>query len=178
VAAPFGLKNPLPPSDAEYLQLSDNEPMKVLDLQCNHQHEFEGWFGSEDDFQSQLSRHLVECPVCASHDISKRLSAPRLNLSGSREPEVARAQTESAPVANLSPAEMQAAWLKMVRHVMANTVDVGDKFAEEARKIHYGETEQKQIRGQVSAEESRELLEEGIPVLPLPVPEALKGPLQ
>ena len=66
----------------------------------------------------------------------------------------------------------------MVRHVMANTVDVGTQFAEEARKIHYGETEQKQIRGQVSAEETRELLEEGIPVLPLPIPEALKGPLQ
>ena len=66
----------------------------------------------------------------------------------------------------------------MVRHVMTHTVDVGDKFAEEARKIHYGETEQKQIRGQVSAQETRELLEEGIPVMPLPIPEALKGPLQ
>jgi hypothetical protein len=66
----------------------------------------------------------------------------------------------------------------MVRHVMTHTVDVGDKFAEEARKIHYGETEQKQIRGQVSAQETRELLEEGIPVVPLPIPEALKGPLQ
>ena len=79
---------------------------------------------------------------------------------------------------NVSSTELQAAWLKMVRHVMANTVDVGTQFAEEARKIHYGETEQKQIRGQVSAEETRELLEEGIPVMPLPIPEALKGPLQ
>ncbi len=152
--------------------------MKVLDLQCNHQHEFEGWFGSEDDFQSQLSRHLVECPVCASHDITKRLSAPRLNLSGARSPHSAPEPTESDSSTHSSPAELQAAWLKMVRHVMANTVDVGEKFAEEARKIHYGEIEQKQIRGQVSAEETRELLEEGIPVLPLPVPEALKGPLQ
>lgn len=152
--------------------------MKVLDLQCNHQHEFEGWFGSEDDFQSQLSRQLVECPVCASHDISKRLSAPRLNLSGARPTETPPVSIESNPAAHASPAEMQAAWLKLVRHVMANTVDVGDKFAEEARKIHYGEAEQKQIRGQVSAEETRELLEEGIPVMPLPVPEALKGPLQ
>ena len=156
--------------------------MKVLDLQCNHRHEFEGWFGSEEEFQSQLSRQLVECPVCASHDITKRLSAPRLNLSGAREPvpevKPASADANEVVATNVSNAELQAAWLKMVRHVMANTVDVGTQFAEEARKIHYGETEQKQIRGQVSAEETRELLEEGIPVLPLPIPEALKGPLQ
>jgi hypothetical protein len=165
-----------------HLHLTDNEAMKVLDLQCNHQHEFEGWFGSEEEFQSQLSRQLVECPVCASHDITKRLSAPRLNLSGAREPvpevKPASADAKEVVATNVSNTELQAAWLKMVRHVMANTVDVGTQFAEEARKIHYGETEQKQIRGQVSAEETRELLEEGIPVLPLPIPEALKGPLQ
>ncbi len=152
--------------------------MKVLDLQCNHQHEFEGWFGSEDDFQSQLSRHLVECPVCASHDISKRLSAPRLNLSGAREPDTVPPPAEPSAVTEPGSAEIQAAWLKMVRHVLANTVDVGDRFAEEARKIHYGETEERQIRGQVSPQETRELIEEGIPVMPLPIPEALKGPLQ
>ena len=164
------------------VHLIDNGGMKVLDLQCNHHHEFEGWFGSEEDFQSQLSRQLVECPVCASHDISKRLSAPRLNLSGSREaepaPVAADAPASDTPVTHVNSTEWQAAWLKMVRHVMTHTVDVGDKFAEEARKIHYGETEQKQIRGQVSAQETRELLEEGIPVMPLPIPEALKGPLQ
>jgi hypothetical protein len=157
--------------------------MKVLDLQCEHQHAFEGWFGSEEDFQSQLSDHLVECPVCASHRVVKRLSAPRLNLSGVREP-VPEANPESTNETALmtsdatSSAQVQAAWLKMVRHVLAHTVDVGDNFAEEARKIHYGETEGRQIRGQVSAQETRELLEEGIPVLPLPIPEALKGPLQ
>jgi hypothetical protein len=152
--------------------------MKVLDLQCNSQHEFEGWFGSEDDFQSQLSRQLVQCPVCASHDITKRLSAPRLNLSGAREAAPEQTAQAPTPVANTTTADMQAAWLKMVRHVMAHTVDVGDQFAEEARKIHYGETEHKQIRGQVSPEVTLELLEEGIPVMPLSIPEALKGPLQ
>jgi hypothetical protein len=158
--------------------------MKVLDLQCEHQHEFEGWFGSEEDFQSQLSRHLVECPVCTSHQVVKRLSAPRLNLSGAREPVPASApETHGGTPATVaepasSPAQMQAAWLQMVRHVMAHTVDVGDKFAEEARKIHYGETEERHIRGQVSLQETRDLLEEGIPVMPLPIPEALKGPLQ
>ena len=154
--------------------------MKVLDLQCEHQHEFEGWFGSEEDFQTQLARQLVQCPVCASMAISKRLSAPRLNLSGARElvPVAPNAPADQGQATNLNPSDLQAAWLKMVRHVMTHTVDVGDKFAEEARKIHYGETEQKQIRGQVSAQETRELLEEGIPVMPLPIPEALKGPLQ
>lgn len=163
--------------------LSDNEPMKVLDLQCEHQHEFEGWFGSEEDFQSQLSRRLVECPVCASHQVVKRLSAPRLNLSGAREPVAASAPESTGAVApatpeSASPAQWQAAWMQMVRHVMAHTVDVGDKFAEEARKIHYGETEERQIRGQVSLQETRELIEEGVPIMPLPIPEALKGPLQ
>jgi hypothetical protein len=70
---------------------------------------------------------------------------------------------------------VQLAWLKMVQHVMANTEDVGQGFAEEARKMHYGETEERNIRGQVSMEETRSLLEEGIPVMPLPLPAALKG---
>ena len=66
----------------------------------------------------------------------------------------------------------------MVRHVMANTDDVGERFAEEARRIHYGETEERGIRGQASPEETEALIEEGIAVLPLPIPKALKGPLQ
>ena len=81
-------------------------------------------------------------------------------------------------VANLEPAELQAALLKMVRHVVANTEDVGSQFADEARKMHYGETEQRNIRGQATPEETQELLEEGIQVMPLPLPESLKGPLQ
>ena len=71
--------------------------------------------------------------------------------------------------------ESQSAWLKMVQHVIANTEDVGPGFAEEARKMHYGETEERSIRGQVSREETISLLEEGINVLPLPIPAALKG---
>ncbi len=73
---------------------------------------------------------------------------------------------------------MQKAWLKMVRHVMANTEDVGERFAEEARRIHHGESEERGIRGQASREETQALLEEGIGVLPLPIPKALKGPVQ
>jgi hypothetical protein len=151
--------------------------MKVLNLQCAHQHAFEGWFASEDDFQSQRARQLVACPICGDTTIAKLLSAPRLNL-GAPQPEPAPARQEQASAAPASAdATLQAAWLKMVRHVMTHTEDVGVQFAEEARKIHYGEAEDRSIRGQASREETEALLDEGIAVLPLPVPAALKGPV-
>ena len=146
--------------------------MKVLNLQCSHRHAFEGWFGSEEDFRGQLERGLVECPICGDTAVAKLPSAPRLNLG---------AQPVQAPrqeVATVPDVAMQAAWLKMVRHVMANTEDVGERFTEEARRIHYGESEERGIRGQASPEQTQELLEEGIGVLPLPIPKALKGPVQ
>jgi len=147
--------------------------MKVLNLQCSHRHAFEGWFGSEDDFQGQLERGLVECPMCGDTAVAKMPSAPRLNL-GAQQPGSAGRQE----VATVPEAEMQKAWLKMVRHVMSQTEDVGERFAEEARRIHYGESEERGIRGQASREETQALLEEGIGVLPLPIPKALKGPVQ
>jgi hypothetical protein len=146
--------------------------MKVLNLQCSHGHAFEGWFGSEDDFQDQLGRGLVECPLCSDVQVAKMPSAPHLNL-GAAAPAETRQEVMATP-----DAQMQAAWMQMVRHVMANTEDVGENFAEEARKIHYGETGERGIRGQASREETASLLEEGISVLPLPIPKGLKGPLQ
>lgn len=149
--------------------------MKVLDLQCGRQHVFEGWFASEEDFVAQCGRGLVECPVCADAQITKKLSAPRLNLGHGREP-----PAEPAPPA-LSPdqnAELQAAWMTLARKILANTDDVGDQFAEEARRIHYGEAAERGIRGRASPEQTEALLEEGIAVMPLPLPDALKGPLQ
>ena len=134
--------------------------MKVLDLQCSHGHVFEGWFASHEDYESQRERGLLTCPVCEDAQVNKMLSAPRLNL----------AQTP--------PQQMQAAMLKMVRHVMANTEDVGNRFADEARKIHHGEAQERSIRGQASREETEALLDEGIDILPLPVPAGLKEPLQ
>ena len=161
--------------------------MKVLDLQCQHHHSFEGWFASEDDFQSQNTRSLVECPFCSDHHITKMLSAPRLNLSGasqslsdnsqSEEPSSSAVTTTSSSAA-LMPVEAQQAWMHMVQHVLSNTEDVGGQFAEEARKMHYGETPERAIRGQVSREETSALLEEGIQVMPLPMPAAIKGPVQ
>lgn len=149
--------------------------MKVLNLQCSAGHGFEGWFGSEHDFQDQLQRGLVECPLCGDVQVAKLPSAPRLNL-GATEPKPAQAprqEVATAPAANL-----QAAYLKMVRHVLATTEDVGEAFAQEARRMHYGESQERGIRGQASPEETQALLEEGIGVLPLPIPKGLKEPLQ
>lgn len=151
--------------------------MKVLNLQCRHRHGFEGWFASEDAFQSQLARGLVECPICADTEVTKLPSAPRLNLGAQPAPAPA-AQAQREEVASLPDASLQAAWLKLVRQVMAQTEDVGERFADEARRMHYGETEERGIRGQASREETEALLEEGIGVLPLPIPKAFKGPLQ
>ena len=183
--------------------------MKVLDLQCSQQHSFEGWFGSEDDFQSQLSRGLVQCPLCGNAEITKKLSAPRFNLGKSVAPSfdtAAESKTEAniAPTASSASTElvaqtvkpsptqqavqrpnrssevaeaMQAAWLEVAKHVMANTEDVGSSFASEARKIHYGEADERAIRGQATPDQTMELLEEGIDVMPMPIPESLKRPL-
>ena len=164
--------------------------MKVFDLQCEAGHGFEGWFGSEEDYQSQCARGLLTCPLCGSAEVVRLPSAPRLNLSTSR------AETPSArsaapvqmpstrPVSHPAPAatperqQAEAIFLQAVRHVLAHTEDVGPRFAEEARRNHHGDAEARGIRGQATPEERRELREEGIEVLALPVPEGLDGPLQ
>ena len=156
--------------------LPDNAGMKVLDLQCSSLHVFEGWFASEDDFVSQLSRGLVACPMCADTQVSKKLSAPRLNLGNARAPE-APAQDVVA-TGGPADADLQTAWMALARRVLANTEDVGARFAEEARRIHYGETPQRGIRGKASQAETEALQEEGISVMQLPLPDVLKGPLQ
>jgi hypothetical protein len=147
--------------------------MKVLDLRCTNGHGFEGWFGSDEDFMDQNGRGLVECPLCADRVIVRMPSAPRLNLSGAREPAAA-----AAPQAPATPADLQAMWMQAVRHVLANTEDVGPRFAEEARRIHYGEVDARGIRGEATPAQAKALREEGIEFASLPVPKALKEPLQ
>ena len=146
--------------------------MKVLDLRCANGHGFEGWFGSEDDFLDQNGRGLVECPMCADRVVSRLPSAPRLNLSGAREPAAPPAKAEPAA------ADLQALWMQVVRHAIENTDDVGERFAEEARRIHYGEAAQRGIRGRATPEEREALRDEGIETVAIPVPAAMKGPVQ
>ena len=169
--------------------------MKVLNLQCQHGHAFEGWFGSHEDYADQRERGLVCCPVCNDDAIVKLPSAPRLNLGASEAvadqgpngqggqggqaaagntPDSAAAQA----LAQMPVQQLQATWMKMVRHVMAQTEDVGTRFAEEARKIHHGEAPNRGIRGQASRADTEALLDEGIEILPLPIPPGLKEPLQ
>lgn len=154
--------------------------MKVLDLRCSNGHGFEGWFGSEDDFLDQNGRGLIECPLCTDRVISRMPSAPRLNLSGAREPAAPSPAPAGAADADGTPtaAQLQALWMKVVRHAIENTVDVGERFAEEARRIHYGEADARGIRGVASLEEREALRDEGIEVMALPVPPGLKGPVQ
>ena len=148
--------------------------MKVLDLRCANGHGFEGWFASEEEFMSQNGRGLIECPLCADRIVSRMPSAPRLNLSGQRELQ----SNDTPPVAPPSTLALQTQWMQAVRHMLDNTEDVGPAFPEQARRIHYGEAEARGIRGQATPEERRGLMEEGIEILSLPLPAALKGPVQ
>jgi hypothetical protein len=144
-------------------------------LHCDQAHEFEIWFASNADFDSQAERGLVSCPACGSTHVEKSLMAPavartdkaRSVPAGSSGP--APVQAPSAPVAmDPARAEMIAAIRDMVRQVRSSAEDVGERFPTEARKIHYGEAQQRGIIGKANPDEARQLLEEGIGVLPLP----------
>lgn len=161
--------------------------MKVLDLQCRLGHVFEGWFGSEDDFQRQKQRGLMQCPLCADDHIEKRLSAPRLLLGtrgepagGVTEPDSVVTSAYDSADAFPDPQVLQSAWLKLARKIAANTEDVGQHFADEARRMHRGEVSERAIRGQSTRAEAAQLLEEGISVMPVPIalPIAAKETLQ
>ena len=149
--------------------------MKVLNLRCVHAHGFEGWFGSEQDYAQQSASGLLSCPLCGSLEVERLPSAPRLNLSGARDPEPSEAPGTSAVAVAGHDAEqqLQAQWLRAMRELIKRTEDVGDHFPDEARRIHYGETPPRGIRGQATAEQQAELSDEGIEVLALPIPALL-----
>lgn len=147
-------------------------------LACDQAHEFESWFPSADSFDGQAARGLVSCPVCGSKKVDKRIMAPavaRKDREAPRAPGIAPViehppAEAPAPVALLSERERALrAMLREIReHVVRNSEDVGDRFAEEARKIHYGEADERSIYGQASLDDARALMEEGVPVQPLP----------
>jgi hypothetical protein len=155
--------------------------LKVYNLSCEKEHAFEGWFGSQEDFEVQLARGQLTCPLCDSADIRRLPTAARLNLG-------ANAAKEGAPADAVPPgkqqammpthAQMQTLLSKMAREIAANTEDVGERFAEEARRIHYKEAPERGIRGVTTREEAQALEEEGISVVPVPFGNLMKEPLQ
>lgn len=152
--------------------------MLVVDLHCGHGHHFEGWFASSEDLASQQARGLLTCPVCGNQEVVRRPSAPHLNVSHLKAEVQPHAERQMPGSPDEALQALQAAYLQVVRQVVAQTEDVGERFAEEARSIHHGDAPERPIRGQTSPEEREALREEGIEVVSLPIPDGLKGPLQ
>lgn len=161
--------------------------MKVYNLACPLDHRFEGWFASEDDCLAQQDKGMLACPVCDSTDITRMPSAPHIAKSSSGELANPKLEIEnlSGGVVALTgsdhsrlEAQVQAAFLRGMRELMGKSEDVGDAFADEARKIHYKESPERSIRGQTTLDEAEALREEGIDVLSMPMIPALKNTLQ
>lgn len=156
-------------------------------LVCAKGHSFESWFQNSAAFDKQAKRGLVECPICGNSKVEKALMAPKLSGTKKRStPALPAPMTEAAPatadatpaptetaapVAMMSPQEREfRAKLKELReHLTKNADDVGRKFPEEARKMHYGEIEHRSIYGEASPKEAKELYEEGVEFHPIPV---------
>ena len=127
--------------------------MILYELRCMSDHRFEGWFRNSDAFETQQSAHEIACPVCGDNQVDRALMAPAVGRKGNSLPDRAQAIT----------------LLRKLRKVVEDSHEnVGDRFAEEARKIHYGETEHRGIYGQATEEEAEELADEGIEVGKLP----------
>ena len=154
--------------------------MIVFDLHCSHGHRFEGWFGSSSDFDDQNARGLVSCPECGSAEIGKAPMAPAVPVKGNRglsaPVPTASSDDDNQPVSNAPmPAEVEKA-LKALHTAQTKALEkstwVGKDFASQSREMHYGERDHAAIHGQASAEEAKELIDEGVQVAPLPFPVA------
>jgi hypothetical protein len=144
--------------------------MIVFNLTCSNDHPFEGWFGSAADFEQQQQSKLLSCPVCGSDRVSKGMHAPYVNTGSSPKPPERTVKDGVEQYANVGDELAQ-----LIEHLIANTEDVGDTFPEEARRIHYNETPARKIRGHASHDEVKEMREEGIEVMALPVPKYRLG---
>ena len=153
--------------------------MIVFDLACPDAHVFEIWFGSSDDYESQKARGLIACPYCGSSDIGKAAMAPRVGAKGNQRIETIGSPVPSSPtavpMASVPPSpEAFKAMVKALAEVQTRMLEgsdyVGSNFADEARSMHLGEQDARPIHGQTTVEEAKALLEEGIPVSPLPLP--------
>ena len=139
--------------------------MIIFDLKCASQgHVFEGWFGSSADYEEQQERGLVSCPICGSPEVVKAIMAPAVAAKGNQ----GSAKLFSGDVASVK--RMLAALAAEQRRLLASSEHVGDRFADEARAIHLGEADARAIHGQATRAQAESLIEEGIPVAPLPFP--------
>lgn len=141
--------------------------MIVLNLCCANRHRFEGWFASNDAFQRQSEAEEVCCPICGNREITRLPSNPRV-LRGAAPP-AQREESEPRGEALQAVAPMKSV-LALMRRILDESEDVGERFPEEARRIHYEEVPQRNIRGLATREEAAELEEEGIKLLALPIP--------
>ena len=136
--------------------------MILFDLCCSNNHVFEGWFASTLQYEKQKKMKLISCPICGDTKISKSLMAPNISSKSNK-------KVKSSKVINKSDTKNILQDLKKFKNIIEkNTTDVGKNFAEEARKIYYGETKNQAIRGETSAEDAKELKEEGVPFASIP----------
>jgi hypothetical protein len=133
--------------------------MVIYDLLCQHEHSFEGWFKSEQDFKDQQAKLILTCPVCESTDVRKIPSASYISSGANNKKPKNNPETSG---------NYQKVLKELSQFIINNSEDVGTAFAEEAKKIHYGESEKRSIRGQATLEEVKELNEEGVDILPMP----------
>ncbi|MDB5514773.1 MAG: hypothetical protein JWQ17_1531 [Tardiphaga sp.] len=146
-------------------------------LRCERGHAFESWFQSSSAYDSQVKRKLVSCPACGSAKVEKAIMAPQIGRKkkdGAAAPQPEAASTEvstvpSTPLMMAQERELRAKLKELRDHVTKNADNVGERFPNEARKMHYGDIEHRPIYGEASPDEARSLIDEGIEVTPLPV---------
>ncbi len=139
--------------------------MIIFDIECMNSHRFEGWFNNSEEYEKQVAEKLVTCPFCGTDQVAKVPTASRINLNK---------QTGMESVKNphhyIAPEDINTFVKQLHDHVIRNFDDVGENFAHEAKRIHYGEAEERNIRGIATYNEVKELREEGINAIPLPQP--------
>jgi len=136
------------------------------DLICDKGHEFDGWFRDSEAFEKQIRRHLISCTLCGSEDVTKQLMSPGIPAKSNRHPEAS--QTMLAGTVDSRTQRLMQMMREVRKNVEENAEYVGDRFADEARKIHYAESEKRGIYGEAKPEDAKALIEEGIEVHPLP----------
>ena len=136
----------------------------MFDLSCENEHQFEAWFPSSQKYDEQRKRKLISCPICNSNKVKKALMAPNLNM-------ISKSKSKSKNIKHVSiknKKSLETNIKKLRKLIETNTKDVGKNFAEEARKIYYGEKKSQSIRGETTKKEAKELIEEGIPCVSMP----------